>query len=197
MTEKEAQLRKERDDLYNKYLLKDKELHEYRNKQESGALEELNKQYKGKIIQVRLWDRGLSPLNKREREGDYEIVFVEEVVHEYDSEIEIKGRNLSEGVPRPFSIHSNEVLEALSEPLNQVVGAVRLALEKTPPELSADIVERGIVLTGGGARLEGFEELIEDRTGINAMTAENPECAVAEGCGLYTEKIEQLSRMER
>lgn len=91
MTEKEAQLRKERDDLYNKYLLKDKELHEYRNKQESGALEELNKQYKGKIIQVRLWDRGLSLMNKREREGDYEIVFVEEVVHEYDTEIEIKG----------------------------------------------------------------------------------------------------------
>ena len=91
MTEKEAQLRKERDDLYNKYLLKDKELHEYRNKQESGALEELNKQYKGKIIQVRLWDRGLSPLNKRERNEDYEIVFVEEVVHEYDTEIEIKG----------------------------------------------------------------------------------------------------------
>lgn len=91
MTEKEAQLRKERDKLYNQYLLKDKELHEYRNKQESGALEELNKQYKGKIIQVRLWDRGLSPLNKRERDGDYEIVFVEEVVHEYDTEIEIKG----------------------------------------------------------------------------------------------------------
>ena len=91
MTEKEAQLRKERDDLYQQYLLKDKELHEYRNKQESGALEELNKQYKGTIIQVRLWDCGLSPLNKREREEDYEIVFVEEVVHEYDNEIVIKG----------------------------------------------------------------------------------------------------------
>lgn len=91
MTEKEAQLRKERDDLYHQYLLKDKELHEYRNEQESGALEELNKQYKGKIIRVRLWDRGLSLMNKREREEDKEIVFVEKVVREYESEIEVKG----------------------------------------------------------------------------------------------------------
>lgn len=91
MTEKEAQLRKERDDLYHQYLLKDKELHEYRNTQESGALEELNKKYKGQVIQVRLWDRGLSPLNKREREEDKEIVFVEKVVHEYDDEIEVQG----------------------------------------------------------------------------------------------------------
>lgn len=71
--------------------MKDKELHEYRNKEESGAIEELNKKYKGQIIQVRLWDRGLSLMNKREREGDYEIVFVEEVVREYDTEIEVKG----------------------------------------------------------------------------------------------------------
>ena len=91
MTEKEAQLRKERDDLYQQYLLKDKELHEYRNKQESGAIEELNKQYKGKIVHVRLWDCGLSPLNKREREEDMEIVFIEEVVREYDNEIVING----------------------------------------------------------------------------------------------------------
>lgn len=91
MTEKEAQLRKERDDLYKQYLQKDKELHEYRNEQESGALEELNKEYKGKIIQVRLWDRGLSPMNKREREEDKEIVFVEKVVRDYESEIEVKG----------------------------------------------------------------------------------------------------------
>lgn len=91
MTEKEAQLRKERDDLYQQYLQKDKELHEYRNRQESGALQELNKQYQGKIIQVRLWDYGLSPNNKREREEDTEIVFVEKVVREYGNEIEVKG----------------------------------------------------------------------------------------------------------
>ena len=66
-------------------------------------------------------------------------------------EIEVKGRNLSEGVPRTFTIHSNEVLEALTEPLNQIVGAVKTALEKTPPELGADIAERGMMLTGGGA----------------------------------------------
>lgn len=91
MTEKEAQLRKERDDLYHQYLQKDKELHEYRNQQESGALDELNKEYQGQIIQVRQWDYGLSPMNKREREEDKQIVFVEKVTHEYDNEIEVKG----------------------------------------------------------------------------------------------------------
>ena len=111
--------------------------------------------------------------------------------------MQITGRNVITGLPRTISITSEEVRQACGEAATEIVETIHGVLEKTPPELSADIVERGIVLTGGGARLEGFEELIEDRTGINAMTAENPECAVAEGCGLYTEKIEQLSRMER
>ena len=74
-------------------------------------------------------------------------------------EIEVKGRNLSEGVPRTFTIHSNEVLEALTEPLNQIVGAVKTALEKTPPELGADIAERGMMLTGGGALLRDLDHV--------------------------------------
>ncbi len=111
--------------------------------------------------------------------------------------MQITGRNVITGLPRTISITSEEVRQACGESATEIVETIHGVLEKTPPELSADIVERGIVLTGGGARLTGFEELIEDRTGINAMTAENPEYAVAEGCGLYTEKIEQLSRMER
>ena len=72
-------------------------------------------------------------------------------------EIEVKGRNIAEGVPRTFTVHSNEILEALSEPLNQIVVAVKNALEKTPPELGADIAEHGLMLTGGGALLEYME----------------------------------------
>ena len=90
----------------------------------------------------------------------------------------------------------NEVRQACGEAANEIVEVVHGVLEKTPPELSQDIVERGIILTGGGALLDGFEEMIEERTGINAMTAEHPECAVAEGTGLYNEKIAMLSRMD-
>src|SRR5690606_33583770 len=68
-------------------------------------------------------------------------------------EMEVKGRNLSEGIPRSFSVSSNEILEALTDPLNQIVSAVKIALEQTPPELGADVSEKGIVLTGGGALL--------------------------------------------
>ena len=81
-------------------------------------------------------------------------------------EIEVKGRNLSEGVPRTFTIHSNEVLEALTEPLNQIVGAVKTALEKTPPELGADIAERGMILTGGGALLRDLDQLLPELRGL-------------------------------
>src|SRR5256885_6443621 len=72
-------------------------------------------------------------------------------------EMEVKGRNLSEGVPRSFTISSNEVLEALTDPLNQIVSAVKNALEQTPPELGADIAERGMMLTGGGALLRDLD----------------------------------------
>ena len=77
-------------------------------------------------------------------------------------EIEVKGRNIAEGVPRTFTVHSNEILEALSEPLNQIVVAVKNALEKTPPELGADIAEHGLMLTGGGALLRDLDQLLKE-----------------------------------
>ena len=77
-------------------------------------------------------------------------------------EIEVKGRNLSEGVPRSFTISSNEILEALTDPLNQMVSAVKNALEQTPPELGADIAERGMMLTGGGALLRDLDRLLAE-----------------------------------
>lgn len=107
-------------------------------------------------------------------------------------EIEVKGRNLSEGVPRTFTIHSNEVLEALTEPLNQIVSAVKTALERTPPELGADIAERGMMLTGGGALLRDLDQLLQEQTGLPVHIAEEPLNCVVKGCGIALENIEQL-----
>ena len=84
-------------------------------------------------------------------------------------------------------VTSDETLEALREPALQIVDAVHNVLERTPPELAADIFDRGIVLTGGGALLNGMEELLEQRTGINTMIAENPMLVAAEGTGKYAE----------
>lgn len=101
--------------------------------------------------------------------------------------IDVKGRNLVTGLPKTITITSEETYEALREPTAQIVDAVHNVLEKTPPELAADIADRGIVLTGGGALLHGLEELIEEHTGISTMTAEDAMTAVAIGTGKYIE----------
>ncbi len=101
--------------------------------------------------------------------------------------MEVRGRNLVTGLPKTIEVSSEETNEALHEPTAQIVEAVHSVLEKTPPELAADVSERGIVLTGGGALLRGLEELMEERTGINTMTAEDPMTCVAIGTGKYVE----------
>lgn len=103
--------------------------------------------------------------------------------------MEVRGRNLVSGLPKTVTVTSEETEEALREITSQIVEAVINVLEQTPPELSADILERGIVLTGGGAMLRGLEELIEERTGINTMTAENPMKVVAIGTGQFIEFV--------
>ncbi len=106
-------------------------------------------------------------------------------------EIEVKGRNLAEGVPRSFSLNSNEILEALQEPLSGIVGAVRTALEQTPPELGADVAERGIVLTGGGALLRDLDRLLMEETGLPVVVADDPMTCVARGGGRALELMDQ------
>ena len=101
--------------------------------------------------------------------------------------MEVRGRNLVTGLPKTVTVTASETEEALHETTSQIVEAVIGVLERTPPELSADILDRGIVLTGGGALLRGLEELIEERTGINTMTAEDPMKVVAIGTGQYVE----------
>jgi len=107
-------------------------------------------------------------------------------------EKEVKGRNLAEGIPRSFTISSNEILEALTEPLNSIVSAVKSALEQTPPELAADIAEKGMVLTGGGALLRDIDRLLMEETGLPVIIAENPLTCVVRGSGMALEKIERL-----
>ena len=105
-------------------------------------------------------------------------------------EIEVRGRNLAEGIPRSFTLNSNEILESLQEPLAGIVGAVKSALELTPPELGSDVAERGIVLTGGGALLRDFDRLIEEETGLPVVVADDPLTCVARGGGKALEMLD-------
>jgi len=106
-------------------------------------------------------------------------------------EISVRGRNLSEGVPRAFTLNSNEILEALQEPLQGIVGAVKAALEQTPPELGADVADRGIVLTGGGALLRDIDKLLMEETGLPVIVADEPLTCVALGGGKALELLDQ------
>ena len=123
----------------------------------------------------------------------------EKVKHEIGSaypgdevrELEIKGRNLAEGVPRSFTVNSNEILEALQDPLSGIVSAVKTALEQTPPELGSDVAERGMVLTGGGALLRGLDRLLQEETGLPVVIAEDPLTCVARGGGRALEMLDE------
>ena len=106
--------------------------------------------------------------------------------------LEVKGRNVITGLPKSVTLTSEEIRQAMYECTSQIVDAVHGVLEKTPPELAADVVDRGIVLTGGGALLGGIENLIEQTTGINTMTAQEPMLAVAVGTGKYAEIAAEL-----
>ena len=105
--------------------------------------------------------------------------YAEQEMHEK----EVRGRSVVEGVPRSFTLNSNEVLEALSDPIKGIVSAVRVALEKSPPELAADIAERGMMLSGGGALLHNLDKLLREETGIPVIVADDPLTCVARGGG--------------
>jgi rod shape-determining protein MreB len=107
--------------------------------------------------------------------------------------MEVKGRNLAEGVPRSFTISSNEILEALTDPLNSIVSAVKSALEQTPPELGADIADKGMVLTGGGALLRDMDRLLMEETGLPVILADDPLTCVVRGSGKALERMDELS----
>ena len=98
-------------------------------------------------------------------------------------------------MPRSFTISSNEILEALTDPLNNIVSAVKTALEQTPPELGADISDRGMMLTGGGALLRDLDRLLSEETGLPVLVAEDPLTCVARGCGMALERMDRLGNI--
>jgi rod shape-determining protein MreB len=113
-------------------------------------------------------------------------------MEEGEETMEIKGRDLISGLPSNVTISSEEIREALAEPLSEIVEAVKLTLEQTPPELSSDIITRGIMLTGGGALLKGIDKLISKETGMPVNIAENPLDCVAQGTGKMLEEIDTM-----
>ena len=108
-------------------------------------------------------------------------------------EMQVTGRNLAQGIPQSFTVSTTEMLEALNEPLNGLVTAIKIALENTPPELSSDIADRGIVLTGGGALLKDLDKMISEETGIPVILADDPLTCVVRGCGMALERLEGLA----
>src|SRR5437588_858531 len=109
--------------------------------------------------------------------------------------LEVKGRDLVAGLPKTLMITSQEVREALLEPISTIVDSVRITLERCPPELSADLVDRGLVLAGGGALLRGFDKLLSEETGLPVHVAEDPLSAVAEGTGKCLNELKFLRQV--
>ena len=114
-----------------------------------------------------------------------------------ETTMDVKGRDLVAGLPKTIIISSQEVREAMLEPLNTIVDSVRVTLEHCPPELSADLVDRGLVLAGGGALLRGLDKLLSEETGLPVHIAEDPLSAVAEGAGKVLSELEFLKKVTR
>ena len=114
-----------------------------------------------------------------------------------DVEMDIRGRDLSTGLPKTITVYSSEMLEALIEPAMMIVDAVHSVLEKTPPELSSDISDRGIYMTGGGCLVDGLDKLLQEKTGINVMIAEDAISCVALGTGKALDNLDALDGKTR
>ena len=114
-----------------------------------------------------------------------------------EAKMEVKGRDLMTGLPKMATIYSSEMLEALEEPAMAIVEAVHSVLEKTPPELAADISDRGIYMTGGGCLVDGLDKLLQDETGINVMIAEDAVSCVAKGTGKALDNLDTLDGKAR
>jgi len=113
---------------------------------------------------------------------------------EKETSMEVRGRDLVAGLPKTLTVTSQEIREALLDPISTIVESVRISLERCPPELSADLVERGIVLAGGGALLRGMDRLIAEETGLPVYVAEDPLSAVAEGTGKVLQELDFLTK---
>ena len=109
-----------------------------------------------------------------------------------DMSMEIRGRDYATGLPKNVMIYSSQILEAMQESVAKIVDLVKMTLEKTPPELSSDIMEKGIILAGGGALIQNLDKLLIDNTGMPVYVAEDPLDCVVKGCGKTLDDIEKL-----
>ena len=109
--------------------------------------------------------------------------------------MEIKGRDLFSGIPKAITIHESEIRQVFSEPINVIIDSIKITFENTPPELGADIVDRGIILAGGGALLRGLDQLIRDKIGLPVIVAEDPLTAVVRGAGKVLDKLDLMKRI--
>jgi rod shape-determining protein MreB len=114
---------------------------------------------------------------------------------EEEMTMEVKGRDILAGLPKTITVTSEEIREALSETVASILDAIRIALERTPPEISADLIDRGLILAGGGALLRGLDKIIAEETGLPVRIAEDPLTAVALGTGRYLSDIDLLKRL--
>ena len=114
-----------------------------------------------------------------------------------DMEMDVRGRDLTTGLPRTVTIYSSEMMEALEEPAMMIIDAVHSVLEKTPPELAADISDKGIYMTGGGCLIDGLDKLLQEKTGINVMIAEDAVSCVALGTGKALDNLDSMDRMKK
>jgi rod shape-determining protein MreB len=116
-------------------------------------------------------------------------------VDDENKSVEIKGRDLVSGIPKTITIHEDEIIEAINESVSVIINTIKVALENTPPELASDIVDRGIVLAGGGALLRGLDSLLRHETGLPVIVAEEPLLAVVNGVGKVLDDLDILSRI--
>ena len=114
------------------------------------------------------------------------------IVH-HDTPGVIKGRDRVTGIPKPITVSPDEIRKAQADTLHQIINAIKRALERTPPELSADILDRGIILTGGGALLKGLDKVIREETNLPVHVAEDPLTSVVRGTGMVLENIKKYS----
>ncbi|GAY76281.1 rod shape-determining protein MreB [Sporolactobacillus inulinus] len=111
-----------------------------------------------------------------------------------DESMDIRGRDMVTGLPKTMTVHSNEIEAALSDSVNVIVSSAKAVLEQTPPELSADIIDRGVIMTGGGAQLHGIDQLLASQLKVPVVVADNPMTCVVEGAGKMLEHLDKLPK---
>ncbi len=141
------------------------------------------------------WFRNEHKLEIGEQTAEEIKISVGSAMRVRSKNIVVKGRDLVSGIPKTLEVRSDEVRQALKDPVTRIVEVIKQALEDTPPQLSADIVERGIILAGGGSLLKGIDQVLREKTGVPVNVADEPHLSVVKGCGLIIENLEKYQNV--